>query len=153
MLSSVTFKKPSRYRCTASNCTPQNMSKEAPTIQRVLMTTDTVGGVWTYALELARALCRHGIQVALATMGAPLSASQHTEVRSIPGLSVFESAFKLEWMEDPWSDVSRAGDWLRQLEEAIQPDVVHLNSYVYGALSWRRPALVVGHSCVLSWWE
>jgi glycosyltransferase involved in cell wall biosynthesis len=42
---------------------------------------------------------------------------------------------------------------LLQLEESVRPDVVHLNSYVYGALSWRRPTLVVGHSCVLSWWE
>ena len=55
------------------------------------------------------------------------------------GLTVCESPFKLEWMEDPWSDVARAGDWLLGLEEAIQPDVVHLNSYVHGALSWHSP--------------
>ena len=36
---------------------------------RVLMTADTVGGVWTYALDLARALAPHGVSVALATMG------------------------------------------------------------------------------------
>jgi glycosyltransferase involved in cell wall biosynthesis len=129
------------------------MSEEAQTIRQVLMTTDTIGGVWTYALELARALSGHDIQVALATMGAPLGASQRAEVQRIPGLTVCESTFKLEWMEDPWSDVRQAGRWLLQLEEALQPDIVHLNSYVYGALSWRRPTLVVGHSCVLSWWE
>ncbi len=28
---------------------------------RVLMTTDTVGGVWTYALELTRALRRRDV--------------------------------------------------------------------------------------------
>jgi glycogen(starch) synthase len=129
------------------------MGEEAPPIQRLLMTTDTVGGVWTYALELARALGQHGVEVALATMGAPLNASQRAEVRSIRGLSVYESAFKLEWMEEPWADVADAGHWLLQLEAAMQPDVVHLNSYVYGALAWRTPTLVVGHSCVLSWWE
>jgi glycogen(starch) synthase len=129
------------------------MSDEGLTIQRVLMTTDTVGGVWTYALELARALCRHDVQVALATMGAPLSRSQRAELWGCPGLSIYESAFKLEWMDDPWADIVQAGDWLLRLEEAIQPDVVHLNGYVHGGLSWRRPTLVVGHSCVLSWWE
>jgi glycogen(starch) synthase len=129
------------------------MNDEALTIQRVLMTTDTIGGVWTYALELARVLCRHNIQVVLATMGAALSRAQRTEVWHCPGLSVYESAFKLEWMEDPWADIAEAGHWLLQLEEAVQPDVIHLNSYVYGGLSWRRPTLVIGHSCVLSWWE
>jgi glycogen synthase len=129
------------------------MHEEALAIHRVLMTTDTLGGVWTYALELARVFCRHDIQVALATMGGPLSASQRAELQSIPGLTAFESQFKLEWMENPWQDIRRAGQWLLHLEEVIQPDVVHLNSYVYGALPWRTPTLVVGHSCVLSWWE
>jgi glycogen synthase len=122
-------------------------------IKRVLMTTDTLGGIWTYTLELASALGQREIQVALATMGAHLSASQRAEVQEIPALTVFESSFKLEWMADPWQDVGRAGRWLLELEEAIRPDVVHLNSYSYGALPWRTPTLVVGHSCVLSWWE
>jgi glycosyltransferase involved in cell wall biosynthesis len=30
--------------------------------------------------------------------------------------------------------------------------VVHLNGYVHAALEWCVPTLVVGHSCVLSWW-
>jgi glycosyltransferase involved in cell wall biosynthesis len=85
-------------------------------------------------------------------MGGTLTASQRVEIRNISGLTVCESSFKLEWMEDPWSDVARAGDWLLGLEQAIQPDIVHLNSYVHAALSWRSPILVVGHSCVLSWW-
>jgi glycogen(starch) synthase len=129
------------------------MVEETATVRRVLMTADTVGGVWTYALELASALGRHDIQVVLATMGAPLRASQRAEVQSIPGLTVFESAFKLEWMENPWHDIGCAGHWLLQLEGATRPDVVHLNSYAYGSLPWRTPTLVVGHSCVLSWWE
>ena len=37
--------------------------------RRILMTADTIGGVWSYALELAQGLARHGVEVALATMG------------------------------------------------------------------------------------
>jgi glycogen synthase len=129
------------------------MPNTSPSLKRLLLTADTLGGVWTYALELARILQQHGVQVVLATMGGLLTASQRMEIRSISGLTVCESSFKLEWMEDPWSDVARAGDWLLGLEEAIQPDVIHLNSYVHGALSWRSPTLLVGHSCVLSWWR
>ncbi|MBV9848328.1 MAG: glycosyltransferase family 4 protein [Armatimonadetes bacterium] len=117
------------------------------------MTADTVGGVWTYALELARALAPHGVRVALATMGAPLSASQREEAAGVPSVTVHSSRYKLEWMDQPWEDVARAGDWLLDLERRVRPDVVHLNGYAHGALPWRAPVVLVGHSCVLSWWR
>lgn len=121
--------------------------------RRVLMTADTVGGVWTYALELARALAPHGVEVTLATLGAPLSDAQWAEARALRNLSVEESRFALEWMDDPWDDVRASGDWLLSLEARVRPDVVHLNGYAHGALPWSRKPLVVGHSCVLSWWR
>lgn len=120
---------------------------------KVLMTTDTVGGVWTYALQLADALSEHDVQVALATMGRLPSDAQREEAARTPGLQLFESAFKLEWMEDPWDDVGMAGEWLLDIERSVRPDLIHLNGYAHGALPWRAPTLVVGHSCVLSWWE
>ncbi len=120
---------------------------------RLLMTADTVGGVWTFALELARGLSGYGIEVALATMGAPLSPEQRTEASYVPRLEVYESYFKLEWMPDPWEEVADAGAWLLGLERRLDPDLVHLNSYVHANLPWHVPALVTGHSCVLSWWK
>ncbi|HEU4564903.1 MAG TPA: glycosyltransferase family 4 protein [Gemmatimonadaceae bacterium] len=117
------------------------------------MTADTVGGVWSYALELARGLEALGVGVALATMGAPVSAEQAREAARVGGLELFESRYRLEWMEEPWSDVEAAGEWLLDLEQRTRPDVVHLNGYVHGALPWRAPAMVVAHSCVLSWWR
>ena len=119
---------------------------------RVLMTADTVGGVWTYALELIRALGGHRTETILATMGAPLSIAQRDEVSGIPRLSLCESEYKLAWMTDPWDDIRAAGRWLLELERRYEPDVVHLNDYAHGDLRWRSPVLVVGHSCVLSWW-
>jgi glycogen synthase len=120
---------------------------------KILMTADTVGGVWTYALQLARAVERYQVRVDLATMGAPLSDEQWAAAGRISTLTVHESSYKLEWMHEPWEDVEKAGKWLLQLERGLQPDVVHLNEYSYGALPWNRPAFVVGHSCVLSWWD
>jgi glycogen synthase len=120
---------------------------------QVLMTADTVGGVWTYALELIRALAPHGVEVALATMGERLKPDQRSEARSLPNLRLFESDFKLEWMERPWEDVAAAGDWLLGLEASLRPALVHLNGYVHAALPWRAPTLVVAHSCVCSWFE
>lgn len=130
--------------------------RAAPAVRlkmKVLLTTDTIGGVWTYALELARALGEREVGVALATMGAPLSAAQREQISGVADLQLHESTFKLEWMHDPWEDVRRAGDWLLGIEEQFRPDVVHLNGYAHGALPWRAPTLVVAHSCVLSWWK
>lgn len=120
---------------------------------KVLLTTDTVGGVWTYALELSRALARHDVQIALATMGAPLSASQRAHASGLSNVRLFESTFKLEWMENPWNDVVRARDWLLDIERQFSPDLIHLNGYAHGSLPWQAPVLVVAHSCVCSWWQ
>jgi glycogen synthase len=122
------------------------------TPKRILMTADTIGGVWTYALELVRALGPYGIEVTLATMGSGLSRDQAGAAGSISNLEVIESSFKLEWMQEPWRDVDLASDWLLDIAERKQPDLVHLNGYAHAALPWQRPVLVVGHSCVLSWW-
>lgn len=129
------------------------MTESTAVPRKLLMTADTVGGVWTYALELACGLAERGIEVALATMGAPLNPLQREKADRVPRLRVFESGFKLEWMEDPWRDVERAGEWLLGLEERIAPDVIHLNGYTHAALAWSAPKIVVGHSCMLSWWE
>lgn len=120
---------------------------------RVLMTADTVGGVWTYSLELADALAPHGVEVSLATMGRPLLDWQWDELERSSIDDVHQSGFALEWMDEPWADVDRAAQWLLDLEDEIQPDVVHLNGYAHAALPWRAPTVVVAHSCVLSWWD
>jgi glycosyltransferase involved in cell wall biosynthesis len=120
--------------------------------QRVLITADTVGGVWTYALELATALQRRGVTVALATMGAALTPTQRSQLESSRALH-YESTYKLEWMQNAWSDVDQAGEWLQHVERDFEPDAVHLNQFAFGALPFRAPTLLVAHSCVLSWWQ
>jgi glycogen synthase len=120
---------------------------------RILMTADTVGGVWTYALELTRALEPYDVEVLLAIMGPSLSASQREDARTLSNLSLFKSNYKLEWMPDCWPDVKRAGDWLLHLENRLQPDLIHLNGYAHANLPWQNPTLVAGHSCVYSWWQ
>ena len=118
---------------------------------KIFMTADAVGGVWQYSLELVRALPEH--RFALATMGAPLSGSQTREAAQLANLEVHQSSFALEWMESPWRDVEAAALWLLQLADKFAPDIIHLNNYAHGDLNWRAPVVVVGHSCVLSWFE
>ncbi len=116
------------------------------------MTADAVGGVWTHVLELAAALSASGITVALATMGPRPSSRQRSAALAIPGLQLFESEFRLPWMNDPWPDVGAAGDWLLGIEARFGADIIHLSEPVFGALPWNSPVIAVAHSCVLSWW-
>jgi glycogen synthase len=125
----------------------------APAAHRVLMTADTVGGVWQYALELCRGLTRRGDSVALATMGREPDREQRREADAVDGLTLYPSRYRLLWMDDPWLDVQRAGEWLRALEAELRPSVVHLNDFGHGMLPWHAPVLLVAHSCVLSWWQ
>jgi glycogen(starch) synthase len=118
----------------------------------ILMTADAVGGVWTYALELARALEPHDVTITLATMGAMPSREQRREAAELSHVDLRESRYALEWMDEPWSDVNAAGAWLLDLSASVRPDVLHFNGYAHAALPWNAPGLVVVHSCVLSWW-
>jgi hypothetical protein len=109
---------------------------------RILMTADTVGGVWTYALELARALKPHGVDLAIATMGAPISADQRHAAIRLHNVELFESRFKLEWMDEPWADVARAAEWLLHLEAKIQPERLRARLVAMARAGDRGRALV-----------
>ena len=114
------------------------------------MTADAVGGVWNYSLDLARGLIANGYRVTLAVMGPAPSEHQRQDAS---GLDLRYRDFRLEWMENPWGDVRRAGHWLLDLEQELAPAVIHLNGYAFGSLKTAAPKVVVAHSCVFSWWE
>jgi len=120
---------------------------------RILMTTDTLGGVWNYALLLSGELAQFGIEVILATMGRALSSAQRSQASQISNIQLRESTYELEWMIDPWEQVREAGKWLLNLERQEKPDLIHFNNFVHAALPFRTPKLVVAHSCVYSWWR
>jgi glycogen synthase len=119
----------------------------------ILMTADPIGGVWQYALELCRQLAKRDFNVVLASMGRQLDRNEQASVFGLQNVELCESAYKLEWMSEPWSDVEAAGRWLLDLESRFRPSLIHLNQYSHGALPWKVPSLVVGHSCVYSWFE
>jgi glycosyltransferase involved in cell wall biosynthesis len=117
------------------------------------MTTDTLGGVWQYSMELAHGLAAEGVQVLLATLGSVPSRAQYAEAGTVRGLELHAGPYKLPWMAEPWREVAAGGEWLLGLAQSSRPDLVHLSEPVYGALPWRVPTVAVGHSCVLSWWD
>ena len=119
----------------------------------VLMTAESVGGVWTYALDLSRGLAARGVTVVLAVMGGPLSVEQRRAAGDVPGLVLQSRPYKLEWMNHSEAEVEKAGAWLLDLARATAPDLVHINGFVHGSLPFTAPVLVAAHSCVLSWFR
>jgi glycogen synthase len=120
---------------------------------RVLMTTDAVGGVWQYSLELASGLCRRGVRVLLAVMGPDPSTAHIEAANAIRGLALRHRPYPLEWMMGAEANLAASAAWLADLEAAFEPDMVHINGYAQACLPWRSPVLVVCHSCVRSWWR
>ncbi|MDB5409806.1 MAG: glycosyl transferase family 1 [Rhodospirillales bacterium] len=124
---------------------------------RVMMTADAVGGVWRYALtlacELSCAVPSGRAEIFLAVMGPPPSAAQRVEAAAIPDLRLFVGNFPLEWMKRAENSFESSCTWLRELAASCRPDIIHFNGYAHAAGDWPAPSVVVGHSCVLSWWR
>jgi glycosyltransferase involved in cell wall biosynthesis len=116
----------------------------------VLMTTDTLGGVWTYSCTLASALAAAGIDVHLVTIGPRARPDQLAMLRD-SRVNLIESDLALEWQDPPGNDVTNARRILRRIEAEIEPEIIHLNSFREAGFDWKAPVLAVAHSCVNSW--
>src|SRR5882757_5591168 len=116
-MNSAIFKSSARKRW----CSSKRARAMAEPLRTVLMTTDTVGGVWSFTLDLAEALAAHGVQVIAAALGGRPSSDQRAAAERISNLQLFTSDFKLDWMDDPWRDVAASGRWLLELEQEHAP--------------------------------
>lgn len=119
---------------------------------RVLVTTDTVGGVWTYTRELVTGLVRRGAHVTLVSFGHMPDPRQLAWSEGLRNFDFRPTAFRLEWMQDSAADIAESSDYLLNLIRETRPDVLHFNQFCYGALEVDLPKIVVAHSDVVSWW-
>jgi glycosyltransferase involved in cell wall biosynthesis len=118
----------------------------------VLVTTDTLSGVWTYTRELVSGLISRGLRVTLVSFGEVPLPQQTSWMESLHGLDYHPTAFRLEWMQDSAADLEASAAYLSDLIREVNPELLHLNQYFYGALPGNVPRLVVAHSDVVSWW-
>ena len=117
---------------------------------RLLLVTDAVGGVWTYSLELARALKPLGIETVLAVMG-PSPTPQQREAAAGPKL--IDTGLPLEWLDTNSAEIRRAGRALAALAECEGADLVQTCSAALLAdVEFGVPCVAAQHSCVASWW-
>jgi glycosyltransferase involved in cell wall biosynthesis len=118
---------------------------------RLMMTADTVGGVWTFAANLARELGAAGFEVLLVTLGPRASAAQRAMVFGVGGVSLLETDLALEWQDPAGVDMVHARAVMEEIVDQFKPQIVHLNGFREATFGWEVPAVVVAHSCVNSW--
>jgi glycosyltransferase involved in cell wall biosynthesis len=119
---------------------------------RVLVTADSVGGVWSYAKELVTGLVRRGIHVTLVSFGNIPTPAQADWIEPLRIVDFRPTAFRLEWMQEAEQDIDASREFLMSIIEDTRPDLLHLNQYCYGNLPVSIPKIVVAHSDVVSWW-
>lgn len=123
-----------------------------PAASHILLTTDAIGGVWTYSLALAEALATAGLRISLAVLG-PAEPS-HIELPARPNVTVIKTDLPLDWLVAGTSDLSAITRALRDIAQSLAPDVIHLHApALAGASPWPAPLVVTAHSCVATWWR
>lgn len=122
--------------------------------RHVLMTVDAVGGVWTYALDLAAGLAAAGIRTSLAVLGPSPAADQITEANAVPGLTLIDTGLPLDWTAAHAETVDYAAARIRALAGELAVDLVHLNTpALAGPERFAQPVISVAHSCLATWWS
>lgn len=120
---------------------------------RVLITTDAVGGVWTYTLDLARELGGAGMECVIAVMGPAPGAGMLEKFASIPRAKVIVTSLPLDWMPGSAEAVILASQELAKLARAQGCDVVQLHTPALAAAGvFASPVMSVHHSCPATWW-
>ncbi|HZF42343.1 MAG TPA: glycosyltransferase [Sphingomonadaceae bacterium] len=123
---------------------------------RILITADAVGGVWSYALDLARGLAPHGVQTILALTGPAPSADQRRAAAAVETLTLVDTGLPLDWLVETRGEVALAGTAVARLAAQHGVDLVHLNTPALAAEPGSFsgiPVVAAAHSCVASWWE
>lgn len=121
---------------------------------RILLTTDAVGGVWTYSLDLARALSRAGLSVVLAVLGPPPDEEAAAAARAILRLEVIVTGLPLDWTAMTEDEVLAAGAALAGMARELRCGLVQLHTPALAAgRSFSVPVIAVHHSCLATWWR
>ncbi|HVI30624.1 glycosyltransferase family 4 protein [Phenylobacterium sp.] len=124
-----------------------------PTRPRVLMTTDAVGGVWTYSIDLAQGLARAGAETTLVVLGPSPTPDQVAQAHAVPHLTLVDTCLPLDWMASELAEVLEVGAAVRGLARGSGADIVHLNSPALAAEGgFTVPVVGACHSCLATWW-
>jgi glycogen(starch) synthase len=123
---------------------------------RIVMTTDAVGGVWTFTQELCAGLLEQACDIALVSLGDLPGAGQRHWISNMEKMWGRHFVFTalnthLEWMQENEDSLDGAAQELMKIAADFDADLFHFNQFCFGALRTDLPKVVTAHSDVLSW--
>lgn len=121
---------------------------------RIMLTADTVGGVWHYTTELAAGFAARGIDTLIVVMGRAPSPAQRAEAGTVDRCELRATRLALDWLATRPDEVRSAAQQLAEIAADWGADTIQLHSPAYAAAaSWPAPVVAVAHSCVATWWQ
>ncbi len=122
-------------------------------MSHVLISTDAIGGVWSYSLALAAGLAAEGHRCTLAVAGPAAQPHQAQAVSQISGCSLVETGLPLDWLAPDRYTLDRTAEALAGLAARLGATTVHLHAPCLAACGWGVPVVVTAHSCMATWWD
>ncbi len=119
---------------------------------RLLMTIDAAGGIWRYAMDLARGLRAHGVETAFLGFGPRPRAEAEAEAMRIGPLDW--SDLPLDWMAGDVRGLADVPVAIAGAARRARADIVQVNVPSQAAgLASDVPVVAVHHSCVTTWFR
>ena len=123
-------------------------------LNRILLTTDAVGGIWHYSMELARDFAARDVEIVLAVLGPAPDLVQREEANAITGLRLVVTGLPLDWLAETADEIDFAAEVLAAVAWQVDADTVQLHApALVGCAPWPVPVVAVAHSCVGTWWQ
>jgi glycosyltransferase involved in cell wall biosynthesis len=119
---------------------------------RLLMTIDAAGGVWRYAMDLARGLRADGVETAFLGFGPRPRPEAEAEALRIGPLDWVD--LPLDWMAEEAHTLAPVPEAIAAAAQRARADIVQVNVPSQAAdLPGNLPVIAVHHSCVATWYR
>jgi glycosyltransferase involved in cell wall biosynthesis len=123
------------------------------TPRRVLISSDALGGLWRYAIDLARSLSARGVETLLVGMGPQPNEEQRADALSVPGLELRWPALPLDWTATSEAEIAGVPAAFAAIARGAGIDLLHLNLPTQAMdIPTDLPIVVGAHSCLATWW-
>jgi len=110
----------------------------------VLIVVEPPGAAWPHVDTLVRELAGLGVEVTVAAI-TPLRPGQRHELSGTPGVEVLTCPVVAATPGEHLANRARIADWLLEVEEMLNPDIVHLTGYLHAGLPWCGKVMVAGY--------
>ena len=116
----------------------------------VLISTDAVGGVWRYTMEVSRGLAARGWTVLVAVLGPAPHPTQLREAEAIAGIEIIVTGLALDWLAETPAALAAAAAALASEAARAHVALLHTPGLI-GVVPWPVPVAVMMHSCLTTW--